>query len=99
MLGTTGYVDGTTTVAELGQIGGIAIDAAGTIYISDESSNTIRRVGGGNVSTVAGKNGSGVPYVLSPLPGSISPAGVVIANGKLYFSNAASAVIATNMLP
>jgi sugar lactone lactonase YvrE len=96
--GVTGYLDGVTSVAELGQLDGIAIDRAGTIYVSDETSGTIRRFRGGNISTVAGRNGSTVPYFLSPLPGSIDPVTVIAANDKLFFSNAFSAVIETSTL-
>jgi hypothetical protein len=97
--GTTGYLDGGLLVAQLGYIGAIAIDPAGPIYITDETSHTIRKIFEGKVSTVAGKNGSTVPYSLSPLPGSIGPSGLVLANGRLFFSNAFSAVVATSALP
>jgi sugar lactone lactonase YvrE len=50
-----GYVDATGTNAMFSQIGGLAVDAAGTLFVSERLSHTIRRVTPqGVVSTYAG---------------------------------------------
>ncbi len=54
--GTPGFGDasGPATSAELGQMYGLAVDSAGNLYIADSSSNRIREVSSGVISTVAG---------------------------------------------
>lgn len=45
---------GSATAAELAKPTGVAIDAAGNIYIADTNNNRLREVGNGGISTVAG---------------------------------------------
>ncbi|MDR5728851.1 MAG: Ig-like domain repeat protein [Terriglobia bacterium] len=45
---------GDATAAQLAKPTGVAIDAAGNIYIADTNSNRLREVGNGAISTVAG---------------------------------------------
>ena len=53
--GAGGYVDATGTAAGFGQIGGLAVDAGGNVFVSERFSNTIRRITtAGVVSTYAG---------------------------------------------
>jgi hypothetical protein len=60
---STGYADGQgTTTAKFGAtLGGLAVDAAGFLYVADPGNSVIRRVTpGGSVTTVAGTvNASG----------------------------------------
>ncbi len=55
-LGTMGFSGdgGSAVVAQLGDPAGVAVDAAGTVYIADHSNQRIRRVSGGVISTLAG---------------------------------------------
>jgi uncharacterized protein (TIGR03437 family) len=61
--GTSGYSGdgGPATSAELHQPYGVAVDAAGNIYIADTSNNRIRKVAAatGVITTVAGQGGGG----------------------------------------
>jgi sugar lactone lactonase YvrE len=60
--GTAGYSGdgGPATAANLGDSYGLAVDAAGNLYIADFSSNVIRKVNvNGTVSTVAGNGTAG----------------------------------------
>jgi sugar lactone lactonase YvrE len=90
---TPGYAGdgGPATAAELSNPFGLAIDAAGQIFIGDTSSNVVRRVAlDGTISTVAGTNtepyngydGDGNPATQTniPEPGSLA----FDANGSLY---------------
>src|SRR6202142_4072942 len=54
--GAFGYSgdNGAATSAELRSANGVAVDAAGNLYIADTGSNVIRKVSGGNIATVAG---------------------------------------------
>lgn len=70
---------------------GLAADAAGNVYIADESNNRIRKVSlGGTITTIAGNGiasyfGDGGPATTSPLN---TPVGLAIDTaGNLYFSD------------
>src|SRR5688572_17585324 len=58
-LGGPGSVDGPLAVARFGGPWGLALDAAGNLYVSDSGNHTIRRISpGGEVTTLAGRAGS-----------------------------------------
>jgi sugar lactone lactonase YvrE len=54
--GTMGFTGdgGSAVAAQLGDAAGVAVDAAGTIFIADQSNQRIRRVAGGVMTTLAG---------------------------------------------
>lgn len=54
MAATYGGDGGSATAAELAKPTGVALDAAGNIYIADTNNNRLRKVGNGSISTVAG---------------------------------------------
>ena len=56
--GEAGTVDGNGAAARFGRLGGLTIDATGTIYVADEDNSTIRKIApDGTVTTLAGKAG------------------------------------------
>ncbi len=58
--GAWGYADGNGTNAQFTDLGGVAVDSAGNVYVADSSNGSIRKVtSSGNVTTLAG---SGVDY-------------------------------------
>jgi sugar lactone lactonase YvrE len=59
--GTAGYSgdNGPATSAQLNEPLGIAVDAAGSLYIGDFKNQSIRRVSGGVITTVAGNGTDG----------------------------------------
>jgi sugar lactone lactonase YvrE len=56
--GSAGSLDGPLSTALFNQPYGVAIDASGTLYVADAGNNTIRKITGGVVSTLAGTAGS-----------------------------------------
>jgi len=54
-IGRIGRVDGgAATSAQLNGPQGLALDSAGNLYIADTLNNRVRKVSGGNISTVTG---------------------------------------------
>jgi len=77
------------TSADLNVPQGVAVDAAGNIFIADRDNGRVRRVdaGSGNISTVAGTgsagyNGDGIPGTSAQLA---YPAGVAVDTGGNVF--------------
>ena len=91
--GSGGLGDGgPATAATLGFIGGVAVDAAGHLYISDWINQRIRKVdAGGTITTIAGDGlrgfgGDGGPATAARLN---APRGVAVdAAGNLYIADA-----------
>lgn len=52
--GVVGATDGPTTAATFNEPAGIAVESGGTIYVADYRNHRIRRIAGGQVSTLAG---------------------------------------------
>jgi sugar lactone lactonase YvrE len=96
--GTTGFSgDGGLAIsAQLNHQGGVAVDAAGNLYIADTSNNCIRKVAsGGVISTIAGIGTSGFSGDGGPatsaqlyLPSSVA----VDAAGNLYITEFSSRI-------
>jgi sugar lactone lactonase YvrE len=55
--GGTGYVDGPSSTAQFNRPVGVALNASGTIFVSDQANHVIRAVTGAVVSTFAGMGG------------------------------------------
>jgi sugar lactone lactonase YvrE len=93
--GTGGFSgdNGPATGAELGYPAGLAVDAAGGLYIADEGNARIRKVSNGVITTVAG-NGSGVyGGDGGPAAGAAlwTPEGIALdAVGNLYIADGAN---------
>lgn len=74
----------------------IAIDSSGSLYIADQNNNRIRKVSGGNISTVAGSgtnsySGDGKAATAASLS---APSGIAVdGSGNLYIADSSNYVI------
>ena len=87
--GTAGYSGdgGPATSAQLNRPSGIAVDSAGNLYIADTNNNSIRKVSGGVITTVAGNGTAGFSGDNGPATGAqlSGPYGIVSdPAGNLY---------------
>ena len=86
-----GTADGGPAVAQFNTPQGLAIDAAGTLYVADTASGTIRRVTpDGSVSTLAGlANVVGAANGTGSAARFLNPSGIAIGpDGNLYVADA-----------
>ncbi len=98
--GANGFAgdDGAATSASLGAPRGVALDAAGNLYIADTGNQRIRRVDGGSgvITTVAGTGGAGFVGDGGPAAnaGLWNPQGVAIdVLGNAYIADTANSRI------
>jgi uncharacterized protein (TIGR03437 family) len=90
--GTMGFSGdgGPATGAQLNNPTAVAVDAAGTVYFTDQFNNRIRRISGGTITTVAGTgvrgfSGDGGPATAAALN---LPGGLVIdQTGEIFFAD------------
>src|SRR5271157_2396715 len=88
--------NGPATSAELANPYGLAIDAAGNLYIADSSNNVVRKVANGLITTVVGNGSSGFsgdngPAASAQLNG---PSGVAVDSaGNLYIADTLNNVV------
>ncbi|HEV8433747.1 MAG TPA: IPT/TIG domain-containing protein, partial [Thermoanaerobaculia bacterium] len=87
-----GWADGPAAFAQFKLPGGIAVDDAGNIYVSDTANNVIRLISGGNVSTIAGNGKQGL-IDGSPVAASFkAPAGLAYGGGVFVADSGNDAV-------
>jgi uncharacterized protein (TIGR03437 family) len=88
---------GPATAASFNNPVGIAVDAAGNIYIADFIGSIVRKVSGGIVTTIAGKYGLGDEFGDGGLATSavlFNPSGVAVdASGNVYIADTTNNVI------
>lgn len=87
--GTAGNANGAGTAASFSYPSGVAVDAAGNVYVADANNNLIRKIGiDGTVTAVAG---SGYLTLRTPFN---APVGVAVdAAGMLYVADAYRQII------
>ena len=87
--GAKGFVNGTGTSASFYYPQGIAIDAAGNLYIADSGNNAIRKITpAGVVTTFAGNSNGGATNGTGTAASFNEPTNIAIdANGNLYVAD------------
>ena len=80
--GVAGFTDGNGTAATFNGPAGIAIDAAGNLYIADYGNNAVRMITPAGVVSTVGKNSLNHPYGIT-----------VDASGNIYVSNYGNSTI------
>jgi len=86
---TAGNVNGTGTAARFNQPAGLAVDAAGNIFVSDFVNSEIRKIApGGVVTTFAGTGTAGSANGTGTLASFNGPSGMAFdASGNLYVAD------------
>jgi len=86
--GTSGSADGTGAAARFSIPSGVATDASGNVYVTDNGNYTIRKITpAGEVTTLAGTAGVG-GFHPGALPGVIySPNAIAVSGSQIYFSS------------
>ena len=88
--GGSGFADGTGTNASFGTPEGVAVDSAGTIYVSDHSGRRIRKVSETGVVTTLAGNGNFTPFADGTGTNATfgTPMGIVLdAIGNIYVAD------------
>ncbi len=80
--GGTGYQDGTAAEALFDTPSGVAVTAAGDVFVADTGNNLIRRVAGGRVSTVDAAPDTADQH------GWLHPVGLAMSGPLLYVTDA-----------
>ena len=87
--GTVGSTDGIGSLAKFNSPYGIAIDAAGTLYVSEEAGNKIRKItADGAVTTLAGSGVAGATDATGTAATFRAPSGIAVdPNGYIYVAD------------
>jgi serine/threonine-protein kinase len=87
--GTVGAVDATGTAASFYAPSGIAVDAAGNVYVGDQANNKIRKItSAGVVTTLAGSGTIGAVDATGTAASFYYPNGVAVdAAGNVYVAD------------
>lgn len=87
--GSAGFANGTGTAAQFSSPSGVAVDAAGNVYVADSNNHRIRKISAaGVVSTLAGSGSAGYGDGTGTAARFDSPSGVAVdTSGNVYVAD------------
>jgi sugar lactone lactonase YvrE len=86
--GSPGSTNGLDTSATFNQPTGVAVDAAGNVYVADYGNNLIRKISLGNVTTLAGSGSSGSANGTGAAASFNGATGIAVdASGNVYVAD------------
>lgn len=93
--GTAGFADGPGASAQFNNPQGVAVDAAGIVYVADTANNRLRRIAtDGTVSTLAGDGTAGLQNGAGSQARFNAPQGVATDNqGNIYVADTGNAAV------
>lgn len=93
--GTAGFADGPGASAQFNNPQGVAVDAAGVVYVADTANNRVRRIASdGTVSTLAGDATPGMQNGAGSQARFNAPQGVATDNqGNVYVADTGNAAV------
>jgi len=93
--GVQGFADGAGATAKFSNPHGVAVDAAGVVYVADTGNNRIRRIAtDGAVSTVAGDGTAGLQNGSGSQARFNAPKGVAVdTQGNIYVADTGNAAV------
>jgi sugar lactone lactonase YvrE len=93
--GVAGFVNGSASLARFAYPYGLAVDAAGNVYVADSINNAIRKVtAAGDVSTLAGSSTAGSADGTGAAASFRQPSGIVIeSTGNLLVADTGNSTI------
>ena len=93
--GTAGFADGPGAAAQFNNPQGVAVDAAGVVYVADTANNRVRRIAtDGTVSTLAGDGTPGLQNGAGSQARFNAPQGVATDNqGNVYVADTGNAAV------
>jgi gliding motility-associated-like protein len=92
--GNAALLNGTAATASFYYPRGLAVDAAGNVYVADQGNNVIRKITSGIVTTAAGSGAAGITDGSATTATFDTPTGVGIdATGNLYIADAGNNAI------
>lgn len=87
----TGHLDGPALSARFNESWGIAVDASGNVFIADTYNHRIRKISGGQVTTVAGNGNPGFANGNGTAAQFYFPEGIVVdGQGNLFVADRAN---------
>jgi len=85
---TGGFGDGAAGLAKFNRPFGVAVGSAGEVYVADYNNHRIRKIAGGQVSTLAGTGAAGFADGLASAAKFYHPMGVAVGpSGEVYVAD------------
>lgn len=92
--GSSGFLDGSTTVARFNQPGSVSVNSNGDLFVSDSGNSVVRQISGGTVTKVAGLEGvEGSTDSVGASARFYNPTGIVADGTTVYVADSGNNLI------